>query len=112
MPAHKIPLIDRFRTWTVREPDGCWLWQGHIDAGGYAYIKHEGVNRRAHKVAYEYYIGKVPEGLHLDHLCRVRHCVNPLHLEPVTPRENVVVRGIGCSAANARKTHCDHGHEF
>jgi hypothetical protein len=56
-------------------------------------------------------MGAVPEGLELDHLCRVRGCVNPKHLEPVTHRENLM-RGESWSAVNARKTHCPEGHPY
>jgi len=58
---------------------------------------------------YEALIGPIPEGLVIDHLCRVRNCVNPAHMEPVTNTENVL-RGTGPTAVNAQKTHCKHGH--
>jgi hypothetical protein len=65
----------------------------------------------AHRYAFELLRHEVPDGLALDHLCRDHGCVNPWHLEPVTPRENVL-RGVGRTAVNARKTHCIHGHPF
>lgn len=65
----------------------------------------------AHRVVYEELVGPIPDGLMLDHLCRVRHCVNPEHLEPVTNRENVL-RGEGHSAKAARATHCLKGHPY
>lgn len=65
----------------------------------------------AHRWGYERFIGPVPPELHMDHLCRNPGCVNPAHLEPVTPGENVL-RGVSFSALNKRKTHCMHGHEF
>ncbi len=64
-----------------------------------------------HKVAYEELVGTVPEGAELDHLCRVRACCNPAHLEPVTHRENVE-RGGSLTNDNAAKTACSRGHAF
>lgn len=65
----------------------------------------------AHRMAYEELVGPIADGLQIDHLCRVRCCVNPAHLEPVTQAENIR-RGVSPTAANRRKTHCKHGHEF
>ena len=69
-------------------PSGCWSWTGAVAGGGYAYFYLDGRMRRAHRVAWEAAVGPIPEGMDLDHLCRVRRCVNPLHLEPVTRSEN------------------------
>lgn len=63
-------------------------------------------------VAYELSVGPVPDGLTLDHLCRVRHCVNPTHLDPCTIGENVGRAPTCPTTINANKTHCVHGHEF
>lgn len=84
---------------------GCWRWTASIDAYGYGRI----TNRPAHRVSYEVHVGPIPDGLQLDHLCRVRSCVNPNHLEPVTLYENLM-RSEGPSAINSRKTHCKRGH--
>ncbi len=93
--------------------DDCWLWEGSMRRDGYGQFSVGGrSNRRQmmpHRIAYEMIIGPIPVGKILDHLCRVRHCVNPRHLEPVTNRENVL-RGDGVTARNARKTHCPQGH--
>lgn len=65
----------------------------------------------AHRLAYEGLVGPIPEGLQIDHLCRVRNCVNPEHLEPVTSRENTM-RGDNWSAKYAKMTTCAKGHSF
>lgn len=96
----------------VQFTDSCWLWIGRVNPDGYGRFSLRA--RRyamAHRWAYEFCVGPIPAGLTLDHLCRVRHCVNPGHLEPVTRSENVL-RGIGTPAQNARKTHCLRGHLF
>ena len=91
---------------------GCWLWTGNISGGtGYGGINYKNRQQGAHRVVYELLVGPIPDGLELDHLCRVRRCVNPGHLEPVTHRENAL-RGLGPSAGNATATHCIHGHPF
>jgi hypothetical protein len=85
--------------------DSCWLWTGAIDMG-YGRLAVDGKTKRAHRVSYEELVGPIPDHLQLDHLCRVRHCVNPVHLEAVTTQENTR-RG-----AQPSRTHCDYGHEF
>jgi len=90
---------------------GCWLWTGHINDGGYGTITRNRRNIKAHRFAYETFRGPIPEGMEIDHLCRVRHCVNPDHLEVVTKKTNIL-RGVSFAAINARKTHCLHGHPY
>ncbi|MER8220922.1 HNH endonuclease signature motif containing protein [Streptomyces sp. NPDC094143] len=108
-------MSDEERFWSkVEKTDGCWLWQGQSRNGYGLFFWGSGKNQRstgAHRYAYRLTCGEIPEGLVLDHLCRVPLCVNPQHLEPVTRRENVL-RGIGAPAVNRVKTHCDNGHEF
>lgn len=69
--------------------NGCWLWARSKSRDGYGWASLNNKTYQAHRLIYVLTKGEVPEGLHLDHLCRVRHCVNPAHLEPVTPRENL-----------------------
>ena len=89
---------------------GCWLWRGGL-SNGYGSLSYEGRHELVHRIAYKLLVGPIPSGLTLDHLCRVRHCVNPAHLEPVPQRTNVL-RGIGLPAQRARQTHCKRGHPF
>jgi hypothetical protein len=95
----------------VEKTDTCWLWTGAKNQDGYGRFRLDGRKVQAHRFAYELLVDPIPEGLELDHTCRVRHCVRPDHLEPVTHRENIV-RGVGVGKWNARKTHCKHGHPF
>lgn len=107
-----------------RGPDECWPWLAQLNTCGYGSIRDEGRPRGAHRVAYELFVGAVPDGFEIDHLCHTRdescsggdscphrRCVNPAHLEAVPPRVNTL-RGRGPGGLNARKTHCKWGHEF
>jgi hypothetical protein len=107
-----MTLRERFDAKWLPEPNtGCWLWTASTNNGGYGFI---GVNRRvqmAHRVGYELYRGPIPDGMTLDHLCRVTCCVNPCHMEPVSMRANIL-RGHGVAGKFARRTHCKNGHEL
>lgn len=109
--VRKFESNARFWSMVQEHEDGCWLWTGPLTTGGYGRFRSKWYSMSAHRYAYETIIGSVDDGLHLDHLCRVRRCVNPAHLEPVTPRENIL-RGVGAGARCARKTHCKRGHAF
>lgn len=90
----------------------CWLYHKRPTNTGYAQMKMpDGTQPNAHRAFYELHVGVIPEGLTLDHLCRVRRCVNPAHLEPVTRGVNTL-RGETLSAANKAKTQCMRGHLF
>lgn len=103
--------IERFWHYVEITPS-CWLWTAAITDGyGSIHSSYLRRNLRAHRFAYELLVGPIPVGLQLDHLCRVRRCVNPAHLEPVTARENIM-RGVGMGARNARRTHCPKGHPY
>ena len=104
-------LPSRFWSKVYAAPSGCWLWMGGKVGEGYGQYWESSARpvRVAHRVSYEDLIGAIPTLLTLDHLCRVRNCVNPWHVEPVTQRENTL-RGIGPSAKFARATHCVNGH--
>ena len=106
------PASVRFweKVWREHE-SGCWLWQGTLAANGYGVLRVDGKNVKAHRFSYELLRGPIPEGATIDHLCRVRSCVNPDHLEAVSFAENCL-RGEGLPAQNFRKTHCQRGHEF
>jgi hypothetical protein len=97
----------------------CWQCVGFINQNGYAIITRNYRPKRAHRVSYELFVGPIPEGLELDHLCRNRSCVNPKHLEPVTRKENLRRSPLACWSGGLAlrikkkvKTHCVHGHPY
>lgn len=107
-PLHDVQFrgddLARFHARTDKDgPAGCWLWTGAVTNSGYASGSSGGKSMLAHRWAYERFVGPIPEGLELDHLCRVTLCVNPTHLEPVTHEENV---------RRAMPTHCPQGHPY
>jgi hypothetical protein len=98
---------------SVFPENGCILWTGGQDGRGYARFCTDAVHQRAaHRWVYERYRGPVPNGMELDHLCRVRHCVNPDHLEPVPHKVNLARSDITVQARLSARTHCINGHEF
>lgn len=89
----------------VINKNGCWLWQGNIAPNGYGLMRLRGAYMGAHRIAYEASKGILPTGFQIDHLCRIRHCVNPEHLEAVMPRENI-------ARAYAARISCRNEHEL
>jgi len=91
----------------------CWIWKGHLTYHGYGRVCKGTPAKRyqAHVVAFVTLRGPIPAGLEPDHLCFIRKCVNPWHIEPVTHKVNSL-RGNSPLAQNARKTYCKRGHPF
>jgi hypothetical protein len=85
MTAHELT---RFISKTLFNSNGCIIWKGQLDKDGYGRFKFKGKTQVAHRVSY-LHSNPIPEGLQLDHLCRNPSCVNPIHLEPVTSKENL-----------------------
>lgn len=97
-------LVDRFAAKIV--PDGdCWRWTGSQCSKGYGRLAVDRVPRLAHRWSYEYHRAELGDGVQVDHLCRNSWCVNPWHLEPVSPAENR-------RRQREAVTHCKRGHEF
>lgn len=100
-------LPEQFTTLVSPNSDGCWVWIGPRDRQGYGRF---GNRILAYRFVYEAMRGPVPEGLELDHLCRITSCVHPCHLEPVTHRENMLRGRKNVASLNARKKVCPKGH--
>lgn len=101
-------LAERLWSRIRRDEKGCWLWTGAITAQGYGSLRINYEGLLAHRVMFELLVEPIPDGLHLDHLCRVRACCNPAHLEPVTCGENLRRSPLH----NANKQRCARGHEY
>jgi hypothetical protein len=91
-PAYdKAPAIERFIS-KVEIVGRCWVWTGALDADGYGKFFDRTLDRKSvavHRWAYEHFREPIPDGLQIDHLCRVRSCVNPHHLAVVTIAQNL-----------------------
>jgi hypothetical protein len=114
MTPRNTPVSERFWSKVIGgDVEHCWLWNAGKNPEGYGvfYINNGGHRQhvKAHRWAYEALRAEIPVGLHIDHLCRHHACVNPWHLEPVSPRENVL-RGESPSAIALRREYCTYGH--
>lgn len=111
MGRPRTPAIERF--WPkVRMTHTCWVWTASTRDGEYGQFRDDDQAKVfAHRWAYEWFVGPIPAGLTIDHLCRNPRCVNPAHLEPVTSKINTL-RGNTLAAVNARLTACRRGHPF
>lgn len=107
--VEKVPrtLLNRI---VISEAEACWEWTGSTNQN-YGIFEIKGKEIRIHRFIYELMVGPIPKELTIDHLCRNRRCVNPVHLEVVTRKENTL-RGVGPTAINAKATHCKYGHPF
>ncbi len=88
----------------------CWLFQG-AKRKGYGYMRVKSYGWGAHRYMWTMMRGPIPEGMHVHHLCRVRHCVNPQHMELVTPHDHCY-KPDSLAGRFAIRTHCVNGHEF
>jgi hypothetical protein len=121
------PVRERFMSHVQEDLEsGCWLWTGARIWSGYGlFTVGKGQLRRVHRLAYEWFIGPIPDGLDVEHACHTRDetcrgrgqscphraCVNPTHLEAITHHENLL-RGDTIPARHAAKTHCPQGHPY
>lgn len=107
------PRLDRFAEKIALTDSGCIEWIASTNGAGYGTlsINRHGGKILAHRFSYEHHKGPIPDGLHIDHLCRNTLCVNPDHLEAVTQRVNTL-RGTAPTAINAARSECINGHPF
>lgn len=113
MPRPAIPCVERFLPKIAVNPEsGCWDWTAATFVGtGYGvFALTRDKSTQAHRWSYTWFVGPIPAGAVIDHLCRNHICVNPNHLEVVSQRENIRRGEVG--AALRSRTHCKNGHEF
>jgi len=93
---------------------GCWLWTGFIHPTGYVYFWYKGSCVKGHRYVYELYEGPIPNGYDVHHICEVKICVNPSHLEALPRKEHAKQHSVMYSETSwqIKKTHCPQGHEY
>lgn len=123
MPVGIYPRLDAVtRFWIKVNKDGpipqcrpnlgpCWIWTAGCGSQGYGIHWVDGKKISSHRYSLQLAGINIPERMQPDHLCRIRRCIRPSHLEVVTHRENLL-RGEGFAATNAKKTHCPRGHSY
>ena len=105
--GHTVADFLRYNSMRMSE-NGCWHWLGALTSEDYGFLYFQGKRMAAHRLSYETFVGPIPKGIVLDHLCRDHTCINPDHLDPCTPGENVR-RGISHYGS---RTHCEAGHPY
>lgn len=110
----EIPTLlepERF-TSKIQITESCWLWTRYIDPEGYGRYSINDVKHYAHRVSYTFYVGKISEGKVIDHVCRVKNCVNPEHLRMVDVTTNTLENSRAPAALNKLKSSCKYGHSL
>jgi hypothetical protein len=112
MDLKKVKTIKNFFS-RVQITSSCWIWRGTMSPGGYPRFSSliHSKTMLAHRFSYETFVGELKEGMQIDHLCKNTRCVNPVHLDQVTPRENTL-RSNGITAQYSRQTSCISGHPY
>lgn len=98
------PLAERLTERSTLDASGCLVWD-RPGANGYGYLAVDGSDQLAHRLSFETFVGPIPDGLQIDHLCRNKACINPEHLEPVTQAENL-------RRWAETVTHCPRNHPY
>lgn len=107
-----LTLEERFEAKYIPEPmSGCWLWTGAQLKAGYGQFRNED-HALAHRWPYSHFVGPIPPGAVVRHVCDTPSCVNPVHLEPGSYADNMADKVRRGRHENQKKTHCKHGHPF